>query len=110
MACPVIGAVVGSVVAVSFCVTVIYYLRRKKKQQTEENNYHDAGRENSNSSLPDESQREPLSSSADPGNRDKNRSPKTMLKPVLEELSRFQTNDSEDHGILLKAVTQHNVE
>ena len=96
-------------VAIGFCVTVIYYLKHKKKQQTEENNYHDAGRESNNSSLPDESLTEPLSSSADPGKHDKNRSPKTRWRPVYEEFS-SKTNDSEERLIFLKPVTQHNIE
>lgn len=81
---PVIGVTVGSVVVIGLCVVVICYLNHKKKDfdvSKTEKNSHDAGSESKFSTLrsaTDES-REPLSSSASPGKRDKKSSIKIKL-------------------------------
>ena len=78
----IIGATVGSVIVVVWCVAVVFYMNHKKKynvSKTEENNSHDAGSESKFSTLPsgtDESLRQPLSPSSSHGKRDKSRSRK----------------------------------
>ena len=78
----IIGATVGSVIVVVWCVAAIFYMNHKKKyniSKTEENNSHDAGSESKFSTLSsatDESLRQPLSPSSSHRKRDTSRSSK----------------------------------